>query len=180
MVTFPRQPRFPGSEDRYLHAFFLLADRGLPVDTGDLAAKVGVSDAAASRMLRALETRGLVRVEPYQGAELTTEGLHRALRIVRRHRLLETYLHGIMGFGLREAHTRAQLMQPIIDQVFEDKLDAMLDHPRFNPHGQPIPSRNATWPKVADSGPERGPGRPRRTSDHRATTRPARARVERG
>jgi DtxR family Mn-dependent transcriptional regulator len=74
-----------------------------------------------------------------------------ALRIVRRHRLLEAYLHGVMGFDLREAHRRATLMQPTIDEVFEDKLDAMLGHPRFDPHGQPIPSKNATWPKVADA-----------------------------
>ena len=146
-----RRPPATGSIDRYLHAVLLLADRGQPVDTGDLARKVGVSDAAASRMLRTLADKGLVRVEPYRGAELTTEGLHRALRIVRRHRLLEAYLHTVMGFDLREAHRRAALMQPTIDEVFEDKLDAMLGHPRFDPHGQPIPSKNATWPKVADS-----------------------------
>ncbi len=56
-----------------------------------------------------------------------------------------------MEFDLREAHERAALMQPVIDEVFEDKLDAMLGHPKFDPHGQPIPSKNATWPKVADA-----------------------------
>jgi DtxR family Mn-dependent transcriptional regulator len=149
--TKSRRPSPTGSIDRYLHAVLLLADGGQPVDTGDLARKVGVSDAAASRMLRTLAEKGLVRVEPYRGAELTTEGLHRALRIVRRHRLLEAYLHSVMGFDLREAHRRAALMQPTIDEVFEDKLDAMLGHPKFDPHGQPIPSKNATWPKVADA-----------------------------
>jgi DtxR family Mn-dependent transcriptional regulator len=146
-----RTRRSSGSVDRYLHAILLLVDHGEPADTGDLAREVGVSDAAASRMLRTLAEKGLVRVEPYQGAELTTEGLHRALRIVRRHRLLETYLHRIMGFDLREVHERAALMQPTIDEVFEDKLDEMLGHPRFDPHGRPIPSRNAKWPKVADT-----------------------------
>jgi DtxR family Mn-dependent transcriptional regulator len=146
-----RKPHPTGSIDRYLHAVLLLADSGQPVDTGDLARKVGVSDAAASRMLRTLAEKRLVRVEPYRGAELTTEGLHRALRIVRRHRLLEAYLHSVMGFDLREAHRRATLMQPTIDEVFEDKLDEMLGHPKFDPHGQPIPSKNATWPKVADA-----------------------------
>ncbi len=146
-----RSRRAGGSIDRYLHAILLLADRGQAVDTGDLARKVGVSDAAASRMLRTLARKGLVRVEPYRGAELTTEGLHGALRVVRRHRLLEKYLHDVMGFDLREAHERAMLMQPTIDQVFEDKLDEMLGRPRFDPHGQPIPSRNATGPKVADA-----------------------------
>lgn len=147
----PRRAPETGAIDRYLHAVLLLADRGQPVDTGDLARKVGVSDAAASRMLRTLAEKGFVRVEPYRGAELTTDGLHRALRIVRRHRLLEAYLHSVMGFDLREAHRRAALLQPTIDEVFEDKLDTMLGHPKFDPHGQPIPSKNATWPKVADA-----------------------------
>jgi DtxR family Mn-dependent transcriptional regulator len=151
MVKRVRPPRISGSLDRYLHAILLLADHGQAVDTGDLAKKVGVSDAAASRMLRTLADKGLVRVEPYQGAEFTTEGLHRALRVVRRHRLLEAYLHEVMGFDLRQAHERASLMQPVIDETFEDKLDAMLGHPKFDPHGQPIPSKNATWPKVADA-----------------------------
>ncbi len=145
------RPPETGSIDRYLHAVLLLASSGQPVDTGDLARKVGVSDAAASRMLRTLAEKGFVRVEPYRGAELTTEGLHRALRIVRRHRLLEAYLHEVMGFDLREAHRRAALMQSTVDEVFEDKLDAMLGHPKFDPHGQPIPSKDARWPKVADS-----------------------------
>lgn len=151
MVKKPQRVRDTTSLDRYLHAVLLLADHGQQVDTGDLARKVGVSDAAASRMLRTLEKKGFVRVEPYQGAELTTEGLHRALRVVRRHRLLECYLHGIMGFDLREAHQRAAAMQSVIDEVFEDKLDAMLGHPKVDPHGQPIPNKNATWPKLGDA-----------------------------
>ncbi len=147
----PRPRRSGGSLDRYLHAMVLLAGHGRPVDTGDLARKVGVSDAAASRMLRTLAEKGFVRVEPYQGAELTSEGLRRALRVVRRHRLLERYLYDVMGFDLREAHDRAMLMQPTIDQLFEDRLDELLGRPQLDPHGQPIPSRNATWPKLADA-----------------------------
>jgi DtxR family Mn-dependent transcriptional regulator len=151
MTRKARPHRVSASMDRYLHAILLLSDHGQPADTGDVAEKVGVSDAAASRMLRSLEAKGFLRVEPYQGAELTTEGLHRALRVVRRHRLLELYLHQVFQFDLREAHLRATAMQPAIDQVFEDRLDEMLGHPRYDPHGQPIPSKNATWPKVADS-----------------------------
>jgi len=137
--------------DYYLHALLELTDHGQPADTGGLAAKVGVSAAAASQMLRKLGDQDLVKVEPYQGAELTTEGLHRALRVVRRHRLLELFLHRIMGFELQELHTRALALQSAIDEEFEEKMDTMLDHPRIDPHGRPIPGKNATWPKLGDS-----------------------------
>jgi DtxR family Mn-dependent transcriptional regulator len=139
------------SVDRYLHALLLLTNHGEQADTGDLATRVGVSPAAASRMLKNLARRKLVRLEPYVGAELTVEGMHRALRVVRRHRLLEVFLHKVMGFDLREAHRRALLMQPTIDEVFEEKLDIMLGRPNVDPHGQPIPGRNVRWPALADS-----------------------------
>jgi len=137
--------------DRYLQAILLLTDHGQPADTGDVAAKVGVSDAAASHMLRALEKKGLVRVEPYRGTELTTEGMHRALRIVRRHRLLELFLHKVLGFDLDQLHLRATALQAAVDEEFEEKLDAFLGSPRIDPMGRPIPAKNVSWPKLGDS-----------------------------
>ncbi|MGD0838465.1 MAG: metal-dependent transcriptional regulator [Polyangia bacterium] len=139
------------SVDLYLHALLLLTDRGQPADTGDLAERVGVSPASASRMLKNLARKKLVRLEPYQGAELTAEGMHRALRVVRRHRLIEVFLHNVMAFDLGELHRRALLMQPTVDEVFEEKLDAMLGHPTIDPHGQPIPGKNVSWPRMSDS-----------------------------
>ncbi len=137
--------------DQYLHAMMLLTDHGQQADTGDLAAKVGVSPAAASQMLKKLADLGLVKLEPYRGADLTTEGLHRALRVVRRHRLLELFLHRIMGFDLQDLHGRALALESAIDEAFEEKMDAMLGSPRIDPHGRPIPGKNATWPKLGDS-----------------------------
>jgi DtxR family Mn-dependent transcriptional regulator len=137
--------------DQYLHALMLLTDHGQQADTGDLAAKVGVSPAAASQMLKKLADLGLVKLEPYRGADLTTEGLHRALRIVRRHRLLELFLHRIMGFDLQDLHSRARALEAVIDEAFEEKMDAMLGSPRIDPHGRPIPGKNATWPKLGDA-----------------------------
>lgn len=151
MALKQRQKRSSGAVDAYLHALLLLTNHGQQADTGDLAKRVGVSAAAASRMLKNLAVRKLVRLEPYRGAELTPDGLHHALRVVRRHRLLEVWLHTVMGFDLRESHQRAVLMQPTIDEVFEEKLDVMLNRPKFDPHGQPIPAKNVTWPRLADS-----------------------------
>ncbi len=143
--------RSSAATDAYLHALLLLTDHGRHADTGALAARVGVSTAAASQMLKKLAERGIVSLEPYRGAKLTTEGLHRALRIVRRHRLLEVFLHQVLGFELHDLHSRALALQPAIDEAFEDRIAAMLDHPQIDPHGQPIPSKNATWPKLGDA-----------------------------
>jgi DtxR family Mn-dependent transcriptional regulator len=137
--------------DQYLHAILLLTDSGRQAETTDVAEKVGVSPAAASKMVRRLARAKLVVLEPYQGARLTTEGMHRALRVIRRHRLLEIFLHKVLGFDLRECHVRAIPMLPAVDTTFEDRLDEFLGHPQFDPHGNPIPTREAVWPKVADS-----------------------------
>lgn len=139
------------SVDFYLHALLLLTDSGRQAETSEVAEKVGVSQPAASRMLKTLAGKKLVALEPYQGARLTTEGLHRALRVVRRHRLLELFLHRVLGFDLAECHKRASAMQRAVDQTFEDKLDEHLGHPLTDPHGNPIPTRDAVWPKMADS-----------------------------
>jgi DtxR family transcriptional regulator, Mn-dependent transcriptional regulator len=147
-----RSGRTKGSAgDQYLHAILLLTDKGRQAETTDVAEKVGVSPAAASKMVQRLAGKKLVVLEPYQGARLTHEGLHRALRVVRRHRLLEIFLHEVLGFDLRECHMRAASMQGTVDQTFEDRLDEFLGHPQHDPHGNPIPTRNAVWPKVADS-----------------------------
>jgi DtxR family Mn-dependent transcriptional regulator len=137
--------------DGYLHAILLLTDHGRPAETTDLAVKMAVSPGAVSQMLRSRAMRKLVKVEPYQGARLTSEGLHRALRVVRRHRLIEVFLHKVLGFDPMECHARAQAMQSVVDAVFEERLDAMLEHPRYDPHGSPIPAKDATWPKLSDA-----------------------------
>jgi DtxR family Mn-dependent transcriptional regulator len=144
--------RIKGSAgDRYLHAILLLTDSGRQAETTDVAEKVGVSPPAASNMIRRLANMKLVVLEPYQGARLTTEGMHRALRVIRRHRLLEVFLNKVLGFDLRECHVRATSMLPAADTTFENRLDEFLGHPQFDPHGNPIPTREAVWPKVADS-----------------------------
>ena len=145
-----RKPKTVTS-DRYLHVILLLTDHGRPAETNEVAARVGVSAAAASRMLKTLAKRKLVDLEPYQGARLTTDGLHRALRVLRRHRLLELFLHKVMGFEINDVHLRALAMQSAVDESFEDRLDEMLDHPKVDPHGQPIPSKNVSWPKLGDA-----------------------------
>ena len=114
-----RGQRRSASADRYLHALLLLTDHGRPADTGALARLVGVSPAAVSAMLKRLSQQRLVRLQRYRGALLTTDGMHQALRIVRRHRLLETFLHRVLGFEVGDVHRRALALEPCVDSEFE-------------------------------------------------------------
>ena len=157
-----RSPRLRRSAavDQYLHALLLLTDHGQPADTGELAAKVGVSPAAGSQMLKKLAELGLAKLEPYRGTELTTEGLHRALRVVRRHRLLELFLHRVMGFDLQDLHTRATALQSVIDEAFEERMDAMLGSPRIE---SPWPAHSRQERHLAEAG---GHAAPRPTARH--------------
>src|SRR5260370_22502331 len=123
-----RGHRGSASADRYLHALLLLTDQGRPADTGALARLVGVSPAAVSAMLKRLSQQRLVRLQRYRGALLTTDGMHQALRIVRRHRLLETFLHRVLRFELGDIHHRARALEPCVDSKFEERLDAFLGH----------------------------------------------------
>lgn len=135
---------------RYLDAIYRLSARSRPVGSNAIADRVGVTPSAASLMLRRLARRGLVEIEPYKGVTLTPEGMKIALRVVRRHRLLEAFLAQIMGFGWHEVDRHAQGLQAVIDQEFEDRLDALTGHPTRCPHGHVIPTRDGVLPAVSD------------------------------
>jgi DtxR family Mn-dependent transcriptional regulator len=145
-----RGQRRSASVDRYLHALLLLTDHGRPADTGELARLLAVSPAAVSAMLKRLSQQRLVHLQRYRGALLTTDGMHQALRIVRRHRLLETFLHRVLGFDVGDVHRRALALEPCVDSEFEERLDAFLGHPKTDPHGKPIPDRDTRWPRLRD------------------------------
>lgn len=111
------------------------------VNTQDLAARVGVSAPAVSKMLKRLTELRLVEHTPYQGVRLTSAGEKMALEIIRHHRLLEIYLVQALGYGWDEVHAEAERLEHHISEEFEDRIDALLGHPVACPHGDPIPTR---------------------------------------
>ncbi len=115
-----------------------------------LAEHVDVSLQAASRMVRRLKKAGLVVHKPYRGVRLTPEGERIALPSIRRHRLIEVFLVRIMRFDWAEIHDLADVLEPGIDQVLEDRIDELTGRPTRCPHGEPIPSRDGEMPSLND------------------------------
>ena len=125
----------------YAKAIFAL-ERELagPVSTTALAARLGVTPASASGMLRRLHEQGLVAHRRYHGVELTDEGRRVALRVLRHHRLLETYLAQSLGLPWDRVHDEAEVLEHVLSDQLEALIDTQLGHPTHDPHGDPIPS----------------------------------------
>jgi DtxR family transcriptional regulator, Mn-dependent transcriptional regulator len=146
----------PAMED-YLKALFHLRAEGEAVTTGSIAHRVEVSPPSASAMLRRLRDAGLVQDTPEQQVELTDHGRRHALRVVRRHRLVETFLAEILDVPWDEVHAEAELLEHALSPALEDRIAARLGEPTHDPHGDPIPPREGAhdeaWPDPLDAAP---------------------------
>ena len=129
----------------YLKAIWSLVGEGVAA-TGEVARELGVTAPSVTAMLSKLSGAGLVTYEPYRGASLTSAGLREALRLVRRHRLLEMFMVTELGVGWEEVHAEAELMEHVVSDSFTERLAAHLGHPEFDPHGLPIPRADGTVP----------------------------------
>jgi DtxR family Mn-dependent transcriptional regulator len=130
----------PAAEDYAKAIFVLHAELGGPVSTTAVAERLGVTPASASGMLRRLDEHGLVALRPYHGVELTPEGRRVALRVLRHHRLLETYLAQSLGVPWDRVHAEAEVLEHALSDELEALIAAKLGHPTHDPHGDPIPS----------------------------------------
>ena len=127
--------------ENYLKALFQLAvpDRG--VSTRELAGRLLVKDASVTHMLKRLSGTGMVSYEPYRGATLTAEGRQAATAVLRRHRILELFLHRMCRLSLDKVHAEAERLEHAASEDFVDALDRLMDFPTLDPHGDPIPDR---------------------------------------
>ena len=145
--------RISTSKEDYLKAIWTLSEREESGDeqqrrgamTNDLATRLRVSAPAVSRMLRQMEEQKLVAHTPYYGVRLTKKGRVVALKIVRRHRLLELFLWKILKYDERRIHAEAERLEHYVSDEFEAKIDALLKFPKKCPHGSPIPSRDGSF-----------------------------------
>ena len=112
------------------------------VSTKMLAERIGVSASTASESIRKLADQGLVNHEKYGAVTLTDAGRSVALAMVRRHRLLETFLVNELGYGWDEVHDEAEVLEHAVSDRLLDGIDTLLGHPRFDPHGDAIPDAN--------------------------------------
>ena len=141
--------RLSKSTEDYLKAIWLSTRDG-PVATGTVASTLGVADASVSEMLGKLSEQGLVHYTPYHGAHLTEGGERAALDLLRRHRLLETFLIEYLGYGWDEVHGEAEALEHAVSARFTERLAARLGHPSHDPHGDPIPAADGTLPDTPD------------------------------
>lgn len=110
-----------------------------PITSTALATRLGVANSSVSEMVRKLKDQGLVDHQPYSPIRLTEQGLALALSMVRRHRLLESYLVQELGYTWDEVHDEAEQLEHAVSEHFIERMSAKLGHPDRDPHGDPIP-----------------------------------------
>jgi DtxR family Mn-dependent transcriptional regulator len=115
-----------------------------PITSSQLALRLGVANSSVSEMVRKLKDQGLVEHQPYGAIALTAAGRTLALSMVRRHRLLETYLARELGYSWDEVHEEAEQLEHAVSDAFIARMDAKLGHPDRDPHGDPIPGPDGT------------------------------------
>ena len=134
----------------YLKAIWAVANTA-PASTSELAEHLNISAASVSAMLSKLQEMGLVEYERYRGVRLTELGQHEALKLIRRHRLLETFLIEYLSYTWDEVHEEAEAIEHAISDRFTKRLAALLDHPSHDPHGDPIPNADGTLPDTPNT-----------------------------
>ena len=110
-----------------------------PVTTGQLATALGVAPGTVTSMLKTLNTAGLARHTPYEGVSLSRTGQVLALRMIRRHRLIEQFLVQTLSMNWDEVHDEAEHMEHAVSDLLVDRIDEYLGRPEVDPHGDPIP-----------------------------------------
>ena len=115
------------------------AQSGQPASTGQIAAALDVSPGTVTSMLKTLDAARLATHKPYEGVSLSRAGRLLALRMIRRHRLIELFLLRTLDMSWDEVHDEAEHMEHAVSDLLVDRIDAFLGHPEVDPHGDPIP-----------------------------------------
>ncbi|MFC4565452.1 metal-dependent transcriptional regulator [Nocardiopsis mangrovi] len=131
------------SVEDYVKVIYDLQERGSgPVTISAMAERLSVSNSSVSGMLRKLGELGLVEHRRYGDVRLTDTGAKAALAVLRRHRLLETYLVAALGYSWDEVHDEAEILEHVVSDLFVDRIADHLGDPVVDPHGDPIPTRD--------------------------------------
>lgn len=132
----------------YLKAIYKLCAAHGRASTNHLAERLEVTPASVSGMIKKLAETDppLVDYEKHRGVVLTPQGEKVALEIIRHHRLLELYLHQMLGYSWDKVHDEADRLEHVISEEFEARIAAALGDPHLDPHGDPIPTADLTLP----------------------------------
>lgn len=147
-MTDPPSSPTPAVED-YLKTIYSLHERDAEsVTTSRLAERLGLAASSVSGMLPRLTAQGLIEHRRYGGITLTDAGTAIALKIVRRHRLMEMFLVTHLAYRWDEVHREAEVLEHAVSDLLIERIDVALGSPRFDPHGDPIPTADGHMPTV--------------------------------
>ena len=132
------------SVEDYLKAIYRLSSGGQPASTSQIAELLVLSAPSVSGMVRRLSEQGLLEHVPYRGVLLTASGRRVALRMIRRHRLIEAYLVAMLGYSWDTVHDEAERLEHAVSDHLVERMAAALGNPHFDPHGDPIPAPDGT------------------------------------
>ncbi len=128
------------SVEDYLKAIYRLSPHGRTASTSEIAQRLELSPASVSGMVKRLSEQGLLEHVPYKGVQLTADGRRAALRMLRRHRLIEAYLVAFLGYTWDTVHDEAERLEHAVSDTLVERMAAVLGNPTVDPHGDPIPT----------------------------------------
>ncbi|MGO1435597.1 MAG: metal-dependent transcriptional regulator [Canibacter sp.] len=138
-------PKLSESSQNYLKAIWSLGEwSDEPVTPSAIAARVGVKLSTASDAVRKLTDQGLLEHTPYGSPTLTVEGRTHAVAMIRRHRLIESFLVEVLGYRWDQVHDEAETLEHSVSDFMIERIDEHLSHPERDPHGDPIPRADGT------------------------------------
>ncbi|GAB3343400.1 metal-dependent transcriptional regulator [Marivirga atlantica] len=134
------------AEENYLKAVYHLSAEGeTEVSTNAIAEEMQTKAASVSDMMRRLSEKELVHYKKYQGVRISNDGARAALQVVRKHRLWEVFLVEKLKFSWDQVHEIAEQLEHIKSPLLIKRLDEFLGHPKYDPHGDPIPDENGEF-----------------------------------
>lgn len=130
------------TEENYLKAIFHLTNENEQVTINEISKFLNIKMPSVNSMMKKFAEKNWVKYESYKPLTITSEGKKRAAQVVRKHRLTEMFLVEKMGFGWEQVHEIAEQIEHIKSELFFDKIDELLNFPKSDPHGSPIPDKN--------------------------------------
>jgi DtxR family transcriptional regulator, Mn-dependent transcriptional regulator len=136
------------SVEDYLKAIYHLSSTGSPAATSDIAHLLDLAPASVTGMIKRLSEQRLLEYVPYKGVELTLTGRRAALRMVRRHRILESYLVAFLDYTWDAVHEEAERLEHAVSDALIERMALALGNPSVDPHGDPIPAPDGTMAEM--------------------------------
>lgn len=138
------------STENFIKGIYQISDEPKgKASTSRLAARLNISHAAVTDMAKKLSQKGWVMYQKYREVKLTPQGEKLALKVIRKHRLWESFLHKVLKLEAHEFHHEAEMLEHNTSEFLADKIDEFLGRPDFDPHGDPIPDANGVLPASA-------------------------------